>query len=154
MSAPLTLGEIIGAALECAVEPSLPERASRGDLEALRVMSNAAYVAATSGGEGTALAYMEAITLGRLAAAHGCIEDCRAVVYLLSTFAGFLQQSGCDTLAVHYEAQALHLAEALAIDGDDEMANMVVAAADKIPPAVYDEVRSIRERGAGTCTAL
>lgn|GEM_PF-6622843 len=126
--------------------------AAKGDPSSLRALTQVAYESTSAPGVSKPLAYMEAITLARLTAAHGNPTDVRVIIYLLSEFAAFWSEQGEPALALHFEAQALHVAEAFAEDGDDGLADMVAAAADQIPECVHLEVRRLRELEAARCT--
>jgi hypothetical protein len=81
-----TLGEIIAAALGH-VEPKELAilHASWGDVDALRELANAAYNAVSAPNMSKPLAYMEAITFQRLAAAQGDKDDQRTIDYARRT---------------------------------------------------------------------
>lgn len=152
MSAAPTLGDILAMALSAMPEPE-PEplilRASYGDLDALREMAANARGTIDGVGVSAPLAYMEAITLQRLVAAQGDPDDVRALVVLLSSFASFWRGQGHPDLDTYFEAQALNHAESLAEDGDDEVADIVVAAADDLPAAVHIMARQLRAEQEG-----
>jgi hypothetical protein len=143
------IGDIIAAALadqrECTEPPEpLLVRASWGDIDALREISDAAYQAIGLPGVAKPLAFMEAITFARLAAAQGDGNDARVLMYLLSQFAAFWRDNDNVELAIQFEADALLLAEAMADEGDEEVGDMVVAAADHIPASVHLRVQQLR----------
>lgn len=136
--------DIPSAALGAVLDARPPlVRAAFGDLGALREMAGAAYAAVCEPDASAALCYMEAITFARIASAQGESEDARTLMFLLSTFASFWRAGGDTELETHFEGQALHLAETIADDGDDEVADMVVATAHLLPAAVHLKARQL-----------
>lgn len=149
MSGGPTIGEILAAALAEPQPPLLRAGYSIGDLHAMRELAEQAYSSISVPGGMPLVGYVEAITLQRLIAVSGSVDDKRTLVFLLSQFAAFWREGGEQVLSTTFEAQALQLAEALSDDGDDEMANLVAASADKLPAEVHLEVKRLREGVAG-----
>ena len=139
-----TLGDILAAALKPA--PSPIEQAATGCPDALRLMADSAYANAKQNeGAASLVCYIEALTFCRLVAAHGGRDDAVRVVFLLDEISSRFKAVGEAELGDSFEAQALLFAELMAEDGDDEMATMVAATADKIPVPVHLEAQRLRK---------
>jgi len=120
--------------------------AAAGDLASTRELADEAYRRRLDNNPMiAAMAWTEAITFARLAAARGQSEDQTSLVYLLSSFASWLGAQGQVALATTFEGQALALAEVMAESGCDEMADMIAGSGHRLPAAVFEEARRFRD---------
>lgn len=129
--------------------------AAGGDLACQRALADEAYQTARQGGPFAPHAYLEAITFARLAAMHGELRDQTVIVFLMAEFAGWLAAGSGEELALstYWGGQALHVAEAFAEDGNDELADMVASGCQELPRAAHEAALRMR-RGEPICTAL
>lgn len=144
----MSTGDANAGALAGPEQPSII-RAGFGDLPALRELASAAYLNARADVPAPDLAYMEAITYQRLAAAHGGNADQRTLLFLLADFARVWRENGNIDLATRFDAEALMLAERLAEEGDEEVGQMVVAAAPALPSAAFREALNLQSGPSG-----
>lgn len=129
-------------------DPPTLEAAARGDAHSLRSFANAAYrlVEANENDPDIAvIAYAEALTFARLAAALGEHRDRETLMFLLSRFAGWQQDHGRDDLGTRFEAASLNVASDLADDGREDMAEMVSRAGGVLSPETFEEAKRQRE---------
>ena len=146
------MGPILDSVLRAAgiipTDPPSLKAAAQGNAHSLRSYANAAYGLVDVYGDDpdvVAVAYVEAITFARLAAALGEDRDREALLFLLSRFAGWQQQRGRHDLAIRFEAASLNVASDLADDGREDMAEMVSRAGDLLSPETFQEAKRQRE---------
>lgn len=133
-------------------KPAALDAAARGDLDALRALTDHSYCSALeSEGWLAVMVLAEAITFARLAAAHGDRQDNVNLVFLLSAAAERMQQMGDIDLGNCLEAHSLVVAEEMAEAGDDEMAGVVIRASDKLSAEVFQEAKRQREAAGNPC---
>lgn len=123
-------------------------KAAIGDLESLRHMADAAYylIGANEADPDIAMiAFVEAITFARLAAAHGEERDRETLMFLLSKFAERQQERGRRDLSIRFEAASLNIASDMADEGREDMAEMVSRAGSELPPEIFEEAKRQRE---------
>lgn len=157
-----SLGEILAAALAGQSDPApasyteadLLGLACYGDVVCLRELSFRSRAAVPHVGEQAPLAFLEAITYGRLAAAQGEMADLRHLLLLLSDFGDYWQSQQRGDLAVSYHGQALLLAEALADQGDEQSATLIANSADPLPPSVIFEAQRLKAEAVGNAERL
>lgn len=143
MSEPLTLGEILGQVLAPRPKPVV-ERAAEGDGYALSQFARGAYADAikATGAERVAL-LGQAVAFGRLAMVHGDPADAHATVSILGELAAACRSLGAAVAGDQYEGQGVLLAELLAEDGDDEMADLIAANASQVTAGAFQEARRL-----------
>lgn len=144
-----SLGEILSRALASAEDAS-PQSpllgAADGDVDDLRSMVAASYnLAVERRGASCIAALGEALSFARLAAVNGTPEDMRVIVFLYGQIAAECRRAGDVGAADRYEGQGFLLAEMLAEDGNEEMADMVVLAAPAVSPGAHREAKRLRE---------
>lgn len=144
-----TLGEILSRALASADEAPLQSPllgAAVGDVDDLRSMRAVAYQSSRERrGAGVIAGLAEALSFARMAAVNGDWRDMRVVVFLYGQIAAECRRAGDADAGDAYEAQGYLLAEMMAEDGDEEMADMVVSAAHAVTPAAHMEAKRLRE---------
>ncbi len=142
------------------METPIHTRAALGDGEAMSVLADCHYRQALDGSVPQVSALAEARVYARLAAmARGTREDWLSFVYVGEHYASALREAGFGDMADKAQAEAVAIAEHMGEDGDEEVARMVVASAEKISPAVmalagglYDYSKGILDDANGACS--
>lgn len=148
MGAVLRLAFADHFAKQFAANPALAvERAALGDVAALRalVAQGLEVIATDDDPDIQAIAFAEAIAFARLAAVHGGTEDRHALLKLLCDFAALQAERGRQDIANRLEACGLLVAETLADEGDEHLAEMIAKAGATLPAEVFEEVQRLRE---------
>ena len=102
-------------------------RAAMGDIGSLKVMADTAHLAGDGGAFFPSLiCLVEALTFSRLAASAGCPKSKRHVVAMLAELSDTLATVG-DGNSGAFAAQAIMLAQALAHDGDNSVAEFLAS---------------------------
>jgi len=119
-----------------------------GDLPALRHLARRCRQLAdrTEDEDARAVAYVEGMTFSRLAASQGDPLDYHLYFDLLTQYAQWQAKRGRRDLSARFEGLALNVAEALAENGDEQMADLIVKAGDVLPAEVFTEAK--RQRSA------
>lgn len=126
---------------------SLHERAACGDADAFSHLAALHYQQAHDGAEPAPIAYAKAVTYARLALiAANTRTDWLNFMYLLDQQADALRAVGLDDLADTAHGEAVALAEFMAENGDEEIAQMVVSSASDLTPASLNIARGLQER--------
>lgn len=131
-----------------AANPALAwSRAAAGDLVAFRALASMALEVIVISDDQTvqAIGYAEAITFARLAAHQGNHADRHFLLSLLCDFGKFHQNGGRGDICTRLEAAGLLVAEGLANDGDEAMADMIVKAGEVLSAETFVEVKRQRE---------
>ena len=123
--------------------PSFHERAANGDAEAFSIIAAAHYKRAEDGIEPPIIALARAVEFGRLAAIRGGRRERVTFLYLLEEHSHALRDAGMDALGDIAQGEAFALAEHMAIEGDDEIGDMLVNAAGEVEPGVLLVAREL-----------
>lgn len=116
--------------------------AGQGDLAALRDLAESSFTAAVLNTDTFAcIAYTEAVSFMRLAAAQGVRSDVLYLIFMLQQFAARLGAWGETRLATIFNAQALIVAENLANSGDEVGADIVLNIGKDMGAEVFAEAR-------------
>lgn len=127
-------------------EGGLHDRAARGDHHALAELAGLHYNNAVTGAEPAPMALAQAIAFARLAAVHteGTRADLLALLFLLDQQSEVLRAVGLTDLADREHGQAVCIAEGMAEDGDQEIADMIVSTAASLTPQSLNIAREMR----------
>ena len=121
--------------------------AARGDIDAQRAMANRAYehflAAAVKDDNMAAIALTECLTYAPLAALHGAAGDCETLVSVLARFGEWQAERGRKDIGRRLDATGLLLADAMADDGQEAMAQMV-SSCRGLPADTVEEARRPR----------
>lgn len=123
--------------------PSIHEQAANGSVEAFNQIAAAHYANADKGSEPAVMALARAVEFGRLAALKGGRREMISFLYLLEQHSHAMRDVGLMALADLTQGQAFALAENMASDGDEEVANMLVKGASEVEPGVLLVARDI-----------
>lgn len=116
--------------------------AGQGDLAALRDLAEASFKAALlNTGKFACIAYAEAVSFMRLAAAQGGHTDQLDLIFMLQQFAVRLGSWGETRLEMIFNAQALMVADHLADAGDEVGAEIVLQIGKDMDAEVFAEAR-------------
>lgn len=122
-------------------------KAASGDPEALRFLAKQSVSLASTfeSPVGRVAAMAEAVTFTRLACVNGGIEEDKRLAVLYDALADLCEIAEDQEAADVFRAQALLTAESVADQGDEELANHIVAAAADLSPEVHKRAAKIRE---------
>ena len=118
--------------------------AADGDGAAFSALAALYYHHADAGVEPAVIALARAVEFGRLAAMKGGRREWIAFLYLLEEHSHALRDVGLTGRANSVQAEAFVLAEEIAEQGDEELAEMVVTGAAEVDPAVLMIAREMR----------
>jgi hypothetical protein len=141
--------------LDIAATPakSVHELASRGDARGFAELAGLHHQRGLAGAEPAIIAYARAVDYARLAAAaRGDRQDWLAFLYLLEQHALALREAGLGDLADMANGEAVAIAEFMAEDGDDEIADMLASTADNLTPKALTVARELRDHAKGALT--
>jgi NAD(P)H-dependent flavin oxidoreductase YrpB (nitropropane dioxygenase family) len=140
-------GDFVTAAIAAALAP-LPEppinRAARGERSALVELGRAAYRDGLNA-EGSArlVTLSQALAFFRLAMLHGVPADAHATVSVLGEIAASCRCLGDMEAGDLFEGQGVSLAELLAEDGDQEMADLIASNASQVTAGAFREAKRL-----------
>ena len=117
--------------------PSIHEQAANGSVEALSQIAAAHYANANKGREPAVIALARAVEFGRLASLKGGRREMVSFLYLLEQHSHAMRDVGHDALADLTHGQAVALAENMANEGDQEIADMLVRGARSAGRALH-----------------
>ena len=117
--------------------PSIHKQAANGNVEALNQIAAAHYADADKGREPAVIALARAVEFGRLAALKGGRQEMVSFLYLLEQHSHAMREVGLVALADLTHGQAFALAENMANEGDQEIADMLVRGARSAGRALH-----------------
>ena len=131
--------------------------AACGDIDAQRAMANRAYehflAVAGHDDDMAPIALSECLTFARLAALHGGTCDCETLVFVLARFGEWQADRGRKDIGQRLDATGLILADAMADDGHDSMAQMV-ASCSGLPAETFEEATRLRRAARSTACGM
>ena len=114
---------------ELSAAPSIHEQAANGSVKAFNQIAAAHYAHADTGRKPAVIALARAVEFGRLAALKGGRRQLVSFLYLLDQHSHAMREVGLMALADLTHGHAFALAEDMANEGDQEIADMLVRGA-------------------------
>lgn len=126
--------------------PTLHQAAAFGDGQAFAQLAAAYYNRALQHPEARSVELTAAVVYARLAAIRTNERpDWVNFIYLLDAQAVHFRETGQEALADRAHGEAVALAEFMAINGDDEMSQMIVASAEQLSPGALKMARQLND---------